>query len=64
MVVVDLPFEPVMQIVFALVYLFANSISEITGTPLSTKAFTIGAFEGIPGLFTTSVAFKINASVC
>ena len=62
-VVVVLPLLPVIQIILALVYLPANSISEIIGVPLSFNFKMSGALFGIPGLLMTSSAFKINSSV-
>ena len=58
------PFEPVIQIILASVYLPANSISEMIGVPCSLNFRISGASLGIPGLFTTSSALKICSSVC
>ena len=56
--VVVFPFDPVTPIIFALVNLLANSISEIIGILFliifSTKIESLG----IPGLLTISLAFK------
>src|SRR5690606_40171196 len=64
MVVVDLPFEPVIQYSFASVYCAANSISEITGMPACFNVFIKGAWLGMPGLLTTKAACMILCSVC
>ena len=53
-----------MQIIFAFVYLAANSISEITGVFCARSFLISGAFSGIPGLLITSVAERILSSVC
>ena len=63
-VVVVLPFEPVMHIIFELVYRPANSISLMICMPLSVAFLTIGASLGMPGLFIISSAARILASVC
>ena len=62
-VVVVFPFEPVIQTIFASVYRPANSISEMMGVPFSFNFIMSGASLGIPGLFTTSSAFRISSSV-
>ncbi|KAA6330429.1 hypothetical protein EZS27_020858 [termite gut metagenome] len=64
LVVVVFPLLPVMQIILALVYRPANSISEMMGMPRSFNFKTSGASFGIPGLLIISSAFKISFSVC
>jgi hypothetical protein len=54
---------PVIPIVTAFVNGAANSISEITGIPFY-QLLDDGNFSGMPGLFITTSAFKIKASVC
>ena len=61
---VVLPLLPVIQIILEWVYLPANSISLIMCVPCSISFFTMGASFGMPGLFTTSSAFRILLSVC
>ena len=63
-VVVVFPLLPVMQIILALVYRPANSISDMMGIPNAIIFLTIGASLGMPGLLITSSAFKISSSVC
>jgi hypothetical protein len=58
--VVVLPLLPVIQIFVALVYLDANSISEITGKYLSFVQQQFKAAEsGMPGLLMISPAERI-----
>ena len=63
-VVVVFPLLPVIPIISADVNCAANSISETTEIPVSSKAFTIGTCSEIPGLFMTTSAFKILDAVC
>ena len=63
-VVVVLPLLPVMHTILASVYRPANSISLTIPIPLAMACCTMGAWLGIPGLFTISLALSIFTSVC
>ena len=64
LVVVVFPFEPVIQIILAFVYRPASSISLIIGIPAAFISTIMGDLSGIPGLFTTSSAFRMYSRVC
>ena len=58
------PLLPVIQIVLAVLYLPANSISDITGMFFSFIDLMKGMVSGIPGLLITSFEDSIIASSC
>ena len=61
---VVLPLVPVIAAIFALVYLNANSISEIIGIPKSSIFLTKEESLAIPGLIIISSAEIIEENVC